>query len=197
MAGLPPISLATHWCSHRVEDDAVRRGQPLTTRAFAQTVRTASCQTNYGVGPWGLRAHIHLVTAEAFPIANAGAEGDFPACLDEPSVDLDKAWHAIHFLITGDTTRNFFLSGAQIAQVSEHCEVHPPRSVAALHAHLGKTSASEIMSTFDPEKLNALGIYDEAWDQTSRRYIEERLVRFMAIVQRATAKGLGKLVVIS
>ena len=114
----------------------------------------------------GQRGRIALITAEFFQ-ASTKAETFEAAknnlknctrCEDETSVDLDKDWHAIHFLLTGDTKWSFLNTGVQVAVVDGHYEVHSPRDVAALHARLSKTTPSALMSNFNPTKFDELKI---------------------------------------
>ena len=158
----------------------------------------------------GLRANICLITSETFEAGKSGNPNDCVPCEDKTSVDLDKDWHAIHFLLTGDTSKTFLQTGVQIAELEGHCELHSPQDVAALHARLSKTSASELMSAFDSMKFDELGIYPRGWaksrdvltpldaskadkgsDKWLRAHIEAQLVEFIALVERAAEKGLG------
>jgi hypothetical protein len=155
----------------------------------------------------GLRANICLITSETFEAGKSGNPNDCLPCEDATSVDLDKDWHAIHFLLTGDTSLTFLQTGVQIAELEGHCELRSPQDVAALHARLSKTSASELMSTFDSMKFDALGIYPRRWairrdlfappdasrgsDKWLKAHIEGLLIEFIALVERAAEKGLG------
>jgi hypothetical protein len=161
-----------------------------------------------------LRASFHLITSEAFEAAKSGDVKNWAPCDDQTTVELDIFWHAIHFLLTGDTSLTFLQSGVQIPQVSDHCEVHSPQDVIALDARLSKTTVSELMSTFDSAKFDGLGIYGgrwairtdvsepytfkaaEEWDKYQRGHIEELLVRFIAFVKHAAENNLGILVAI-
>jgi hypothetical protein len=162
----------------------------------------------------GLRANITLITAETFEAAKNNLR-NCARCEDETSVDLDKDWHAIHYLLTGDTKLTFLNTGIQVAEVDGHFEIHSPQDVAALHARLSKTSASELVSNFNSMKFDELGIYPRGWvksrdvlapldaskadkgsDKWLRAHIEGLLVEFIALVERAAKKGLGILVTV-
>jgi Domain of unknown function (DUF1877) len=164
----------------------------------------------------GLRAKIYLVriSSEGFEAAKSGDLKNFTPCWDQASVDLDIYWHAIHFLLTGDTSMTFLRSGVQILPQSEHCEVHSSQDVAALDARLSKTTVSELMSAFDSAKFDELGIYGGRWamrtdvsepytfkaaeesDKISKSYIEGHLVRFIVFVKHAAENDLGIMVTI-
>jgi hypothetical protein len=55
----------------------------------------------------GLRANIWLITAKTFEAAKRGDWENCAPCEDKTSVDLDKDWHALHYLLTGDTKFTF------------------------------------------------------------------------------------------
>jgi hypothetical protein len=161
-----------------------------------------------------LLAKIRLITSEDFDAAKRGDVKSDRPCGDQTSVELSIFWHAIHFLLTGDADPTFLRSGVQIPQVSEHCEVHSPRDVAALDARLSKTTVSELMSNFDSTKFDALELYGGRWafptdvsepytfetaqeiDRQHRQRLQELLVRFIAFVKHAAENDLGFLVVI-
>ena len=69
-------------------------------------------------------------------------------------INLDKAWHAIHYLLTGNSEHTFLLTGTQIEGVSEHCELHSPDSLRSLQLGLGSMSVAEIMSGFRCDDFN-------------------------------------------
>jgi hypothetical protein len=164
----------------------------------------------------GLRANIWLVTPKTFEAAKRGDWENCAPCEDKTSVDLDKDWHAIHYLLTGDTKSTFLHTGVQLAGVDEHYELHSPQDVAALHSRLSATSASALMSTFDAKKFDELEIYPRGWvtsiavltppdaaeanagsDKWLRAHIEDLLAQFIALVERAAQKGLGICVTIA
>jgi hypothetical protein len=72
----------------------------------------------------GLRANIWLVTPKTFEAAKRGDWENCAPCEDKTSVDLDKDWHAIHYLLTGDTKSTFLhtrCGGAPLALVRHIC----------------------------------------------------------------------------
>jgi hypothetical protein len=160
-----------------------------------------------------LQARIQFITLQAFEAAKRGDKSWRP-CEGQPCIDLDIFWHAIHYLLTGDSNVAFLQSGVQVQEVSEHCEVHSPQDIAALDARLSKTTVSELMSTFDSKKFDSLGIYRGRWtvptdvsepytfkvhqeiDKQNREAIQGRLVQFIAAVKHAAEKGLGFFVII-
>ncbi|MBK8545407.1 MAG: DUF1877 family protein [Caulobacteraceae bacterium] len=59
---------------------------------------------------------MHLITGEAFSAASQGDLASFDA--EERRVDLDKAWHAISYLVTDDPDDQFLKGGVQLPDVS-------------------------------------------------------------------------------
>jgi hypothetical protein len=110
---------------------------------------------------------------------------------------LDKAWHAIHYLVTGDCEFTLLTGGVQMECVSEHCEAHSPESIRALHHQLSSTSIPAIMANFDAEVFNAKEIYGgPGWDNSARDYVEEHLETFVSVIGQAAEQDKGILVVI-
>jgi hypothetical protein len=88
--------------------------------------------------------------------------------------DLDKAWHAIHFLLAGDPwagapPHSFLLAGgAEIGDLD--IGYGPARAlraaeVAAAHAAVQAIPPEEFGRRFDPERLQAAEIYPSIWDR--------------------------------
>ena len=80
----------------------------------------------------GLTARIYPITAQAYAVAATGVSDKLAISAAAGVVDLDKAWHAIHHLLTGNSTLTFLLSGTPVQGVSEHCEVHSPAAIKTL-----------------------------------------------------------------
>jgi Domain of unknown function (DUF1877) len=143
----------------------------------------------------GLRATIHLITPTAYDAAMLNDHENFQ--VSGQSVDLGKAWHAIHYLLTGDHKLTFLLTGKQILDVSEHCEVHSPDAIAALYEEHRGSSASDIIANFDAARFVKLGIYPDGWSSLSAEYVREWLEPFLVILKRGADCNHGFLVVIS
>lgn len=144
----------------------------------------------------GLIAHLHQISRlqyEAAKIGNADAFRN--ATASGRTIDLDKAWHAVHFLATGDTSLMFLRSGEQVPDVSEHCEVHSPEATADILQALA--AKSEMLNSFDPDVFNDLNIFPGSWDDASVEYIEQRLSELLVFLQEAADNKQGLLVTIS
>jgi hypothetical protein len=136
-------------------------------------------------------AHIYLISSDAYSAALRGDIEAFDAGCEGIVADLDKAWHAIHYLVTGDHELRFLVGGVQIQSVSEPFEAHSPESVMALHQQLSTTSSSTLMANFDPNVFNTHDIYSGPWDSTAAGYIKEHLASFISALRLAAIQGKG------
>jgi hypothetical protein len=90
------------------------------------------------------------------------------------SIDLDKAWHGIHFLLNGTADQgtpplDFMVEGG-LDVGSEHWGYCSPRAfqpeeVQAIASALEPLTEDQLRSRFDPEKMINLGIYPSIWDR--------------------------------
>jgi hypothetical protein len=145
----------------------------------------------------GVRATIYLISPDAY---QAAVRQDL-AAFDtdhEIAADLDKGWHAIHYLVTGDHEFRFLIGGVQLEAVSEPCEAHSPESIAALNQRLAKTTAEVLMAKFDPELFNTHNIYQGPWNAAYKAsYIHQHLTKFISVVRQAAEQGKGIFVVLA
>lgn len=125
-----------------------------------------------------------------------------------PSVHLEKAWHGLHFLLTGSAGESgvplgFLLEGGQ--EVGEDDgygapRVFQPGEVQQIHAALAPISDDELWSRFDAELMEAESIYPGIWDEEEEELREEYLSYFhelKKVVAQAGEKGMGLLVMLS
>ena len=91
--------------------------------------------------------------------------------------DVDKAWHGIHFLLTGDAWGgdppfNFLLCGGTLLGGSDDGVSPPryfdPREVADVYRALESVTVDELRKRFDPRKLAAAEIYPDIWDRVDK-----------------------------
>ncbi len=140
-----------------------------------------------------MTARIHLITPSAYDAAIRGDPENFQTV---EHIDLDTAWHAIHYLITGDSARTLLFSGYQV-EVSEHCEVHSPQSINSLHETLKSKKFVELMAKYQPQQFDQLDIYDgPGWEKRDADFIQAHLLSFLHLVETASDKGYGFLIVI-
>lgn len=86
-------------------------------------------------------------------------------------LELDKAWHGLHFLLTGTADggtapASFLLNGGETLGDDDEMDVRllGPEQVRALADHLAALGIDELTRRFDPERMTKLGIYpDVIW----------------------------------
>lgn len=97
-----------------------------------------------------------------------------PSQLVSNSLSLEKAWHGIHFILTGsadavDSPLAFLLAGGEpIGKTT--LDTDPPRTfwpeqVAALDAALALITEAEFTRRFDPPQMMNAEIYPDIWDE--------------------------------
>jgi len=123
-------------------------------------------------------------------------------------VDVDKAWHGIHFLLTGtawegDPPLNFLVTGgAEIGDVD--VGYGPARGfgsaeVAQLASALGALPSSEVRRRFLPDRMMELDVYPSIWDRDPEEddtvgYLLAYYEDLRAFVSEAAAEGQALLV---
>ena len=110
------------------------------------------------------------------PVAEEGRSGETFALSDGEgvNVDLDKAWHGIHYLLTGTVWEggeplNFLVSGGR--SVGDIDVGYGPARVLsaaetrAAHEALTQISDDDLRGRFDPGDMTSKEIYPEIWDR--------------------------------
>lgn len=125
--------------------------------------------------------------------------------------DIDKAWHGIHFLLTGsasegDAPLNFMVKGGHEA---DGCDIGygPGRmftseQVKQIDEALQGISKEEFESRYDPAKMMAEEIYPAIWDRPKEEddaivYISENFVGLKDYIHRACELNMGMIVGLS
>jgi hypothetical protein len=122
-------------------------------------------------------------------------------------VDLDKAWHGIHYLLTGtawggDGPLSFLLAGGQTAGDIDvgygPVRLHFSSEVKRIDKALSATTDGELRSRSRPEEMMKLEIYPEIWDRpVALGYLIEYLRVLREHVSTAATHGLGLAVYLS
>ena len=124
-------------------------------------------------------------------------------------VDLDKAWHCLHFLLTGSARAgepplDFIMNGGHPIG-SEDLGRGPPRAflvseVSAIADALRPLDAKQLVARFDLQKLERLQIYPGGWKELNLRsdydlgYYFGPFEELKRVTQRAKEQQLGMLV---
>jgi hypothetical protein len=129
----------------------------------------------------------------------------------EDELYLDKAWHGIHFLLTGtawegEPPLNFIVAGGIDIGTEDVGYARPlgftSADVREIAAALAPLSADELRSRFDPKRMLELGIYPEIWDRPPEE--DDTLAHLLGyfdqlkgFLQRAAENGRALIVYVS
>jgi len=91
----------------------------------------------------------------------------------DDELDLDKAWHGIHFLLTGSAWEIGAGAGAAILGGDEvggdngygPARLVAPLTVRSIAADLETLEVETLRARYDPESLTAADIYPTVWDE--------------------------------
>ncbi|GAB3766561.1 YfbM family protein [Microlunatus parietis] len=115
------------------------------------------------------------------------------------AVDLDKAWHGIHWLLTGDpwTTEGPLASvifGGE--ELDGNFGYGPPRlldpsGVAAIAAALADVDPTTLRARFDPAAMASAEVYPDIWDDADSfaGYLAPNFVAVKEFYRAAAERG--------
>jgi Domain of unknown function (DUF1877) len=145
-------------------------------------------------------------------VSLTAADEPLPPAVDPPDeVDVDKAWHGLHFLFTGDawsgeSPLGFIVAGGTEVG-NEDVGYGPARAftsadVREISAALERITRDELARRFDPARMMELGIYPEIWDRDpadddTLEYLLEYFDLLKEFVSRGAKSGRGMLVYIN
>jgi hypothetical protein len=123
-------------------------------------------------------------------------------------VSLEKAWHGLHYLLTGsaeeaDPPLGFILQGGEEFGVDfgyGPARLFRAEEVNHLHIALEAVSDDVLWSRFDPAEMTAAGVYPGVWDEPAADLREEYTHYFRelkGLIARANAHGHGLLVALT
>ncbi len=132
----------------------------------------------------GLYCELYTVPAEL--LEQLPASPDLLVEVEGPHLSLEKAWHGLHFLLTGtafegDAPLNFLLEGGEALGDDEDDggpRVFPPEAVRLIDAALAQISEDTLWARFDPERMEADGVYPQIWDEGEMDLKDEYLFYF-------------------
>ena len=125
----------------------------------------------------------------------------------EDELDIDKAWHGLHFLLTGtewggEPPLDFIASGGREVG-DEDVGYGPARALTSaqvreIAAALEPITPEELATRFDPERMMKLDIYPGIWDRDPEEdtlgYLLEYFAALTAFVRRGADADCGMLV---
>lgn len=121
------------------------------------------------------------------------------------STDLDKAWHGIHYLLTGtawegEHPRNFLVSGGtEVGSIDVGYGPARVLTAAETREALGAVTAlsdDDLKARFDPKDMLAKQIYPEIWarrpeEDDTLGYLLEYAKTLRGFLSQAVEEGLG------
>ncbi|QRN98331.1 YfbM family protein [Archangium violaceum] len=136
-----------------------------------------------------------------------GEDADGP----ENRFDLDKAWHGLHFLLTGTDwggkpPLNFIAVGGEtIGDVDVGygpARAFTPEQLAEISRALDAVSSDALRQRFDPAKMMELDIYPSIWDRDpadddTLGYVLEYFEMLKSFLRKGAERGLGVVVYMS
>jgi hypothetical protein len=149
------------------------------------------------------------IEAESHQPARLTAGGwDPPEVAEEDVLDIDKAWHGIHFLLTGSAWEGEFPLAFLVSagkEIGDEDVGYGPargfmsREVREIASALEAISPDELHSRFDPAAMLAANIYPEIWDRDpadddTAGYLVEYYGLLRDFIRRAADRRLGLLV---
>jgi hypothetical protein len=136
------------------------------------------------------------VTVKAVPANNPDAHGE--------SVSLEKAWHGLHYLLTGSATEGppplgFILEGGK--PIGDGGGYGPPRlfspsEVQQMHKALSAISDNKLWSRFNAEEMTDQDVYPGIWDEPEEELREEYVMYFNELKKLFAAAASKKLAVV-
>jgi hypothetical protein len=132
-------------------------------------------------------------------------------CARDDSVDLDKAWHGLHFLLTGTAWEGspphcFLLMGGEEVEDVDlgygPARLLRPPAVRAFATALSALDEETLRSRFDPARMLEIDIYPAIWDRPVEQddtlgYLLAHFAALRDFVGQASAAGRGLLVYLS
>jgi hypothetical protein len=120
------------------------------------------------------------------------------------SVSLEKAWHGLHYLLTGEVWEGegelaFLLAGGEPVGEDDESPIRwfNPDETRDIHHALSGVTDEQLWSRFDPAKMEKLQIYPGIWDEDESDLKEEYVDYFHELknlVAAAVQSGQGLLV---
>jgi len=144
------------------------------------------------------------IAARFLPNRTREPSRQFPAERDE--IDLDKAWHGIHFLLNGsewegNAPLDFIVAGGMPIGNEDMgyglARAFLSVEVGRIAAALGSVSGDALAARYRPQQMTAAEIYPQIWDDPEDDALEYLTVNFQKLkefCQRAQTNGRGMIV---
>jgi len=166
-----------------------------------------------------LIGHVYLLPSAKIEQLLAGSLDVFEVidrAYNDPAqgfVDLDKAWHCLHYLLSGSARggegpRSFLLQGGAPVGDEALSEIGPARvfsaaEVSVIADALASVTRHSLLTRLDPKKLEKLDIYPGRWSELNLGsdydlgYYFGPFEELKHVLERGKTQGLGMIVWIS
>lgn len=128
----------------------------------------------------------------------------------EAALDVDKAWHGIHFLLCGEAWGGGFPlgfimgAGTPVGEVDVGygpARVFTSGQVADIAAALEPITAHQLRQRYDARAFKAADIYPEIWDEPLEICLDEYVLHYYDVLKefllQARAQGSGLIVFVN
>jgi hypothetical protein len=143
--------------------------------------------------------HKMLGTEDAFRLTRERRPAEF----DElpTSLDMDKTWHAIHYLLTGQASggerplADAVLGGTEIGSDKGYGParyLHPDEAAAVARV-LDPLGGAQLLERWNPERLVEAEIYPSVWSEEDAEWIVSRFTDLRAYYLDAEQRGSAML----
>jgi hypothetical protein len=126
-------------------------------------------------------------------------------------VDLDKAWHGIHFMLTGTSWEGeepfcYLIRGGEEINDDEFgygpARVLRPNQVATWWESLSAISVDELRNRYNPDAMMKANIYPVIWDLASEeednfRYLLEHFEILRSFVRQTKQANKGAIILLT
>ena len=123
-------------------------------------------------GLLGLLLRLTPIKVQRAEPAPPSANPLWPPAAPGEALDLEKAWHGLHFLLTGTADGGtepacFLLDGGEALGDDDEVDARllQPAQVRAFADHLASLTSDELTRRFDPVRMTKLRIYPEIWQR--------------------------------
>jgi hypothetical protein len=139
------------------------------------------------------------------------SEGELSEEAQGEYLDLDKAWHGLHYLLTGTAwggeapLNSLLLGGEQVGDEEEHdvgygpARILLPPQVDAFSQVLDTVNSAEILKSFNPTEMTKLDIYPNVWDREEEeleKWMQDSITDLKNFLQRAVAQQQAVIIAI-
>jgi hypothetical protein len=155
-------------------EDAVRRNRGFLSKMFGMASKS-----------------------DAAPVDLTFVEGE------TTSIDLDKAWHGIHYCLNRTAEEapppmDFIVSGGRAAGKEDvgygYARLLTSREVADIHQRISQVTELDLRKNYEPEEMDKLEIYPEIWTRDGEfgfEYIADYFRRLKEFIQTSVDLNLG------